>query len=49
MGIWEQQKTYADLPVFRFDQGRLDADAQGFAELPSPGNAAWCVATEVSE
>ncbi|MEV5826172.1 STM4015 family protein [Spirillospora sp. NPDC052242] len=49
MGIWDLQDEYAELPVFRFDQERLEGDAEGLAELPAPGDVAWCVATAFDE
>ncbi|RSN61623.1 STM4015 family protein [Actinomadura sp. WAC 06369] len=49
MGIYDLRDEYAGSPVFRFDQSRLDEDAEGLPELPAPGDAAWCVATEFDE
>ncbi|MFD0903041.1 STM4015 family protein [Actinomadura sediminis] len=46
MGNWEHKERYAGLPVFRFDQDRLDPDrAAGLADPPAAGAAAWCVST----
>ncbi|MEV5826177.1 hypothetical protein AB0L25_11425 [Spirillospora sp. NPDC052242] len=47
MGIWEPKEHYAGLPVFRFDQERLDAEAAALPDLPAAGATAllvgnWC-------
>ncbi|OLT25105.1 cytoplasmic protein [Actinomadura sp. CNU-125] len=49
MGIWDEREEYAGLPVFRFDQERLGADAADLPDLPAAGAAAWRVTSDFDE